>query len=43
MTMVFNERIFLPIWLAHYGVQFGYENLFIIDDGSNDGSRVLSI
>ena len=37
-TMVFNERIFLPIWLDHYGAQLGYENLFIIDDGSTDGS-----
>jgi Glycosyl transferase family 2/SEC-C motif len=38
ITMVFNEAIFLPIWLNHYGSALGYENLFVIDDGSNDGS-----
>ena len=38
VTMVFNEREFLPIWLRHYGPQVGYENLFVIDDGSTDGS-----
>jgi hypothetical protein len=38
ITMVFNESIFLPIWLDHYGAQFGLKNLFIIDDGSIDGS-----
>lgn len=36
--MVFNEAVFLPIWLRHYGSNLGYENLFVIDDGSNDGS-----
>lgn len=38
ITMVFNERQFLPIWLNHYGPQLGYENLFVIDDGTSDGS-----
>lgn len=38
ITMVFNERVFLPIWLNYYGPKLGYENLFVIDDGSNDGS-----
>jgi hypothetical protein len=37
IAMVFNEPVFLPIWLAYYGVELGYENLFVIDDGSNDG------
>lgn len=37
ITMVFNENIFLPIWLNHYGSLFGFENLFVIDDGSDDG------
>ena len=36
--MVYNEKVFLPIWLQHYGTALGYENLFVIDDGSNDGS-----
>ena len=38
ITSVFNERVFLPIWLNHYGPKLGYENLFVIDDGSDDGS-----
>lgn len=38
MTMAYNEAFFLPIWIAHYGRQCGLENLFIIDDGSSDGS-----
>jgi hypothetical protein len=40
MTMVFNEAVFLPIWLAHYGPRLGFQNLFVIDDGSNDGSTL---
>ena len=38
ITMVFNEAVFLPIWLNHYGSALGYENLFVIDDGSTDMS-----
>lgn len=38
LTMVFNERHFLPVWLHHYGRQFGRENLYVVDDGSDDGS-----
>ena len=38
LTMVFNERHFLPIWINHYGRQLGRENLYVIDDGSDDGS-----
>ena len=37
-TMTYNEPIFLPIWIAYYGREFGEENLFIIDHGSDDGS-----
>ncbi|MDP5238964.1 SEC-C metal-binding domain-containing protein [Uliginosibacterium sp. 31-16] len=37
-TMVYNESLFLPIWLQHYGSIFGLENCFVLDDGSNDGS-----
>lgn len=42
ITMVFNEQVFLPIWLHHYGRQLGENNLFVIDDGSNDDSTNLS-
>lgn len=38
ITMVFNESVLLPIWLNYYGSNFGHENLFVIDDGSNDAS-----
>ena len=38
LTMVFNERHFLPIWIHHYGSQVGRENLYVVDDGSDDGS-----
>ncbi|GBR58071.1 hypothetical protein AA18889_1459 [Acetobacter senegalensis DSM 18889] len=38
ITMVYNEDFFLPKWCQYYGSQFGYENLFIIDHGSTDGS-----
>ena len=38
LTMVFNERHFLPMWIAHYGAQLGHENLYVVDDGSDDGS-----
>lgn len=36
ITMVFNEAVFLPIWLQHYGAAVGAENLYVIDDGSTD-------
>ncbi len=38
LTMVFNERHFLPLWLHHYGAVVGRENLYVVDDGSDDGS-----
>lgn len=38
LTMVFNERHFLPIWVNHYGTAIGRENLYVVDDGSDDGS-----
>lgn len=37
-TMVHNEDVFLPIWINHYGKHVGYENLYVIDDGSVDNS-----
>jgi len=41
VTQVKNEPLFLPLWRRHYGRNFGYCNLFIIDDGSNDDSTKL--
>jgi hypothetical protein len=38
ITFTYNEKINLPIWLRYYGSNFGEENLFIVDRGSNDGS-----
>lgn len=38
ITTVYNEDVFLPIWLRHYGGLLGYQNLYVIDDGSTDGS-----
>jgi glycosyl transferase family 2 len=38
LTMVYNEAFNLPLWLRYYGAQVGADNLFIIDDGSDDDS-----
>lgn len=38
ITMVYNENKFLPIWIEYYGKNLGYDNLYIIDHGSDDGS-----
>jgi hypothetical protein len=38
ITMVYNEPAFLRLWAAHYGREFGAENLFCIDHASDDGS-----
>lgn len=38
ITMVYNEAEFLPLWVSHYGRHAGIGNLYIIDDGSTDGS-----
>jgi hypothetical protein len=38
VTQVKNESLFLPLWRRYYGGQFGYGNLFVINDGSTDGS-----
>ncbi len=37
VTMVFNEPVYLPIWLAHNARQVGIENCYVIDHGSTDG------
>ncbi|QIO98807.1 glycosyltransferase family 2 protein [Bradyrhizobium symbiodeficiens] len=38
ITMVWNEALFLPLWLAYYGRQLGHENLYVIDNDSDDGT-----
>lgn len=38
ITTVYNEDVLLPLWLRYYGAQLGREHLYIIDDGSTDGS-----
>lgn len=38
VTMAYNERDMLPLWLRHYGAQVGLEHCYVIDDGSDDGS-----
>jgi hypothetical protein len=38
VTFVYNESINLPIWLRYYSANFGSENLFVVDRGSDDGS-----
>jgi hypothetical protein len=38
MTMTRDEADMLPRWVSYYGRQFGDANLFVIDDGTTDGS-----
>lgn len=38
ITTVYNEDVLLPIWLRYYGSHLGREHLYVIDDGSTDGS-----
>ena len=38
ISTVWNETERLPRWLSHYGAAVGPENLFVVDDGSDDGS-----
>jgi len=39
VTMVLNEAVMLPRWLNHYAHQTGgAQNLYIIDNGTTDGS-----
>src|SRR6266436_8931522 len=41
VTMAYNERHKLEIWLKHHADQVGAKNCFIIDHGSDDGSTAL--
>ena len=38
MTFVYNEKVNLPIWINYYGKLFGYSNLYVVDQSSDDGS-----
>ena len=38
ITNCWNERVNLPRWIRYYAGQFGERNLFVLDDGSDDGS-----
>ncbi|MEI2820443.1 MAG: glycosyltransferase family 2 protein [Marmoricola sp.] len=38
ITFCRNEAAFLPRWIDYYGAQFGVENIYVIDDNSDDGS-----
>jgi hypothetical protein len=40
ITTAWNESMFLPLWLRHYGHHLGAENLFVIDNDSDDGTTV---
>jgi hypothetical protein len=33
VSMVRNDRFFIPKWIEYYGSQFGHENLYLILDG----------
>lgn len=37
-TIVRNEPFFLHLWCSYYGREFGDNNLFILDNGTDDGS-----
>jgi hypothetical protein len=37
-TIVKNEKYFLPIWLKYYGQFFDKKDIYVIDNGSTDGS-----
>ena len=38
ITFVYNESVNLPIWIRHYGKEFGERHLYVVDRGSDDGS-----
>jgi hypothetical protein len=38
LTMVHNEPIFLPIWLAYYSRFFAPEDIYVLDHETSDGS-----
>lgn len=40
ITMVHNEPLFLPIWLRYYSRWFAPEDIYVLDNGSTDGSTM---
>lgn len=38
VTMVYNEPVFMPIWLRYYSRFFDPEDIYVLDQGSTDGS-----
>jgi hypothetical protein len=38
ITMVYNEPVFLPIWLGYYGRFFAPDDIYVLDNDSTDGS-----
>jgi Glycosyl transferase family 2 len=42
ITIVHNEPIFLPIWLGYYSRYFRPEDIYVLDNESNDGSTERS-
>ncbi len=38
VTMVYDEPIFLPLWVRHYCAQVAPGHLYVVDHGSDDGS-----
>ncbi len=38
ITFCRDEGKMLPLWIKYYGGQFGVDNLYVIDDNSEDGS-----
>ena len=43
VTMVYNEAVFLPVWLRHYEAQADAANCFVLDHGSDDGSTAEAV
>lgn len=38
ITMVHNEPVFLPLWLAYYGRAFAPDDIYVLDNETSDGS-----